>query len=106
MKIMMSSEVEAELGLLFHNVKSGEPIVITLDKMGHPQAATPMHMYNSTVDSIVNIKIHQKRTKSMDIRFYWLQDRISQGHCNVFWKPGATNLDEYLTKNHPPHNHC
>ena len=42
----------------------------------------------------------------MDMSCYWVQGRIRQGHYNVIWKPGATNLDEYLTKNHPPHNHC
>ena len=34
----------------------------------------------------------------MDMRFYWVQDQIRQVHQNVFWKPGATNLDEYFTK--------
>ena len=36
---------------------------------------------------------------------YWIQDIILQIHYNVFWKPGATILDEYSTKHHPPHHH-
>ena len=39
------------------------------------------------------------------MRFYWVQDQIRQGHYNVFWKPGATNFSDYLTKHHPPHHH-
>ena len=41
----------------------------------------------------------------MDMRLYWVQDLIHQGHYSVFWKPGATNLSEYLTKHHPLHHH-
>ena len=41
----------------------------------------------------------------MDMRFYWVQYQTRQGHCNVFWKTLATNLDDYLTKHHPPHHH-
>ena len=40
----------------------------------------------------------------MDMRFYWVQDQILQGHYNVFWKPGATNVDNYFAKHHPPYH--
>ena len=43
-------------------------------------------------------------TKATDIRFYWIQYQIGQGHYNLFWKPGATNLTEYFTKHNPTHN--
>ena len=32
----------------------------------------------------------------MDMWFYWVHDLIHHGHYNVFWKPGANNLAEYL----------
>ena len=42
----------------------------------------------------------------MDMQFYWVQDRIRQGHYNVFWKPGSTNSADYFTKYHPHHHYC
>ena len=41
----------------------------------------------------------------MDMRFYWIQDRIRQDYFHVFWKPGTVNLGDYFTKHHPPHRH-
>eukprot|EP00978_Attheya_sp_CCMP212_P011080 scaffold27074_cov32-Attheya_sp.AAC.2 len=41
----------------------------------------------------------------MDMRFYWVQNRVRQGHFNVYWRPGSTNLADYFTKHHPPSHH-
>ena len=49
--------------------------------------------------------MQQERSKSMDMRFYWVQDRIKQKQFNVFWKPGSTNLGDYHMKHHVPINH-
>ena len=41
----------------------------------------------------------------MAMRLYSVQDGIHQGHYKVFWKPRATNLVDYFTKNYPHHHH-
>ena len=38
----------------------------------------------------------------MDMRFYWINDRIEQGQFRVFWRPGPENLVDYHTIHHPP----
>jgi hypothetical protein len=53
----------------------------------------------------MNRKVKQQRSKAMDMRFYWVQDRIDQGHFRVYWAPGRTNLADFFTKHHPPHHH-
>ena len=73
--------------------------------MVHPQQVNPIHTDNSTVEEIEDDTIDKKITKSMGMGFYWLQDRIRQGHYNVFCKQGATNLANYFTKNYSPHHH-
>ena len=73
--------------------------------MIYPQKATPMQIDNSTVEGITNAIIKQKSTKAMDMRFYWVNDIIHQGHYNVFWKPGENNLAYYFTKHPAPHHH-
>ena len=45
---------EAELGELFHNTKEGKVIRLILEKLGHPQPPTPIHIDNTTVIGIVN----------------------------------------------------
>jgi hypothetical protein len=41
----------------------------------------------------------------MDVRFYWVKDRVEQRQLNVGWAPGNTNLGDYFTKHHSPTHH-
>ena len=74
-KAVMSSAAEAELGSLFINAKKGVKERIILEGIGHPQPPTPMQTDNSTAaEGIINSRVQPKRTKAMDMRFYWLRD--------------------------------
>jgi hypothetical protein len=73
--------------------------------MGHPQPATPVEVDNTTAVGFANTKLQQKRSKSMDMRFYWIQDRVSQKQFLVYWRPGDTNLADYFTKHFSPSHH-
>ena len=42
----------------------------------------------------------QKRSKSIDMRFHWLKDRVEQKQIAVNWAPGIENLGDYPTKHH------
>ena len=41
----------------------------------------------------------------MDIRFYWINNRIIQRQFLFFWRPGPENLGGYHSKHHPPEHH-
>ena len=41
----------------------------------------------------------------MDMRFYWVRDRVKQGQFIVYWKKGSENDADYFTKHHPPAHH-
>jgi hypothetical protein len=60
---------------------------------------------NTTATGYSNGTIKQKRTKAMDMRFYWIKDRVKQGKFNVYWGPGYRNLADYFTKDHSPAHH-
>ena len=60
---------------------------------------------NFTADSIVNNSVRKKLSKSMDMHFYWIQDRIKNDHFHVFWKPCMANPGECFTKHHLTHQH-
>jgi hypothetical protein len=102
---VVSSAAEAELAALFHNGKNACPLRICLEELGHPQPATPIVTDNSTATGIANDTIKQKRSKAIDMRFYWIRDRVHQGQFHIYWKPGTLNKANYFTKHHPASHH-
>ena len=53
----------------------------------------------------MNKTVEQKQLKSMDMQFYWLQDRVKQGQFRVLWAPGKINLADYQSKVQPTSVH-
>jgi hypothetical protein len=64
-----------------------------------------METDNTTAIGYSNGTIKQKRTKAMDMCFYWIKDRVKLGQFNVYWGPGYQNLADYFTKHHSPAHH-
>jgi hypothetical protein len=91
MKNVLASVAEAEVATCFHNAQDACPMRHTLETLGHPQPPTPIQTDNSTAEGILNTSIKQKRSQAIDMRYYWLQDRIQQKQFQVHWKPGSTN---------------
>ena len=77
LKHMVSSVAEVGMGALFINMRYVEVIRTTLEDMGWTQREPkPIATNNFTVVGIANDTIKQRRSKAMDIRFYWCQDRV------------------------------
>ena len=104
-KNVMSSAAEAELAGLFICAKAMVPLRQSLTEMGWPQPKSPIQCDNSTDVGVYNATIIPRKTKSMDMQFHWLRCRDSQNQFRYFWAPGAFNLGDYSTKNHPPIYH-
>jgi hypothetical protein len=105
LKHVMSSAAEAEIGAVFINAKEGAVLRTTLEELGHKQPPTPMETYNTTATGYSNGTIKQKRIKDMDMRFYWIKDRVKQGQFQIYWGPGYQKLADYFTKHHSPAHH-
>eukprot|EP00957_Ditylum_brightwellii_P138474 10555006-Ditylum_brightwellii.AAC.2 len=73
--------------------------------MGHPQPATRVATDNSTAEGIMNANVQQKRSKAINMRFYWMQNRIWQGQFYMYWESGTNILANYLSKHHLPAYH-
>ena len=104
-KAVMSSAAKAEIGALYINCRAAIPAHHTLTEMGHPQPPTPMQTDNTTALGVVNNTIAPNRTNSMNMRFHWLRDRITQLKFRHFWMPGPFNKGDYITKHHAPVHH-
>ena len=36
------------------------------------------------------------------MRFYWVRDRVNQNQFMIYWRPGANNVGDYVSKHHSP----
>ena len=77
-KNVMSSAAEAELGALFINSHQAIPARKTIEELGHQQPPTPIQTDNTTVLGFVSKNLQPKVTKSVDMRYWWMQDRSDQ----------------------------
>jgi hypothetical protein len=73
--------------------------------MGHPQPQTPVHCDNATAVGITNNTIKRQRFGSMDMRFFWVGDKVAQEMYKLRWHPGQENLADYQSKHHTMSHH-
>ena len=105
MRNIMASAAEAEYRTISVNAQTYVPIRTTLTEMGWKQGPMAIQVDNSTAVDIATKEFHQNKYKAMDMRFYWINNRIEQGKFRVFWRPGPENLEDYHFKHHPPEQH-
>ena len=102
---VVSSAAEAETAGVYHNAQVAIPIRIVLQALDHTQPPTPIKTDNSTANGFIHDNIHQRRSKSWDMRYYWLRDRQTQQHFLFFWDKGSNNDADYFTKHFPAKYH-
>jgi hypothetical protein len=90
---------------LFHNARDAIPLHTAFIEIGHPQPATLIQTDNACAACIFNETVKQRRSKAIDIRFYWIHDRIKQGQFLVYWAPNTYNLADYFTEHHSTAHH-
>ena len=101
----MASAAEAEVAGIFHNAQTTILIRRILRALNHPQPPTPIKTDNSTANGFIHNNIHQKRSKSWDMRYYWLREKYLHKQIQFFWEKGQTNDADYFTKHHPAKYH-
>ena len=106
MKNFLASAIEAELGSLFVNCLLGAALRIFHKEMVHQQPPSLVVTYSATRDGFVNYNIRQQKYRAIDMRFYWLWDRVRQGNYIVYWERGKDNFADYFIKHYPTKYHC
>jgi hypothetical protein len=97
---------EAEVGGLFVNDQEAFSLQTTLAKLGHPQPPTSMKTDNSTAAGILaNNTLKQRKSRSMDMHFYWVRNQVAQNQFIIYWKSGTENLGDYFTKHFHASHH-
>ena len=103
--VVVAAVSEAEYAACFQNAQRGAHLRTTLTALGYVQPPTPIQLDNACATGLANDTIKAKKSKSIDMRFHWVRDRVKQGQFYVFWKPGKENLADFFTKPLPVHEH-
>ena len=72
-KNVLWSSVKSELGSLFVNCTNDVLVFNILQYLGHNHLATLVQTNNSTIKGIINLTVKQHCSKSIDMRYYWIQ---------------------------------
>ena len=106
LKLVAASAAEAELGALFLNAQEPKIIRLVLEEMGHPQPPTPVHCDDTAATWTANGTVKRQRSCAMEMRCFWVFDQVPQKQMCIAWHPGAENLGDCVTKQHPPKHHA
>jgi hypothetical protein len=70
----------------------------TLTDLGYPQLPKLLLIDNTVAIGLANDIINKIRSKSMDMQFFWLRDRVAQQQIIVEHIPGQHNIANFFTK--------
>ena len=82
-------------------MKEGQKLQRMFEDMGHPQKATAIQTDNTTAVAIANKTLKTRRSRPIDMQYYWIQDRIPKEYT-VSWASRKNNYRDFFTKYHPP----
>ena len=104
---VVSSAAKVETGGIFIGGQQAVPIIATLSELNHrqPDSETRISTNNSIGKGVLTANLPQKLSKSLDMRYRWIKDRIKQRQFELVWEPGKENLADYFTKQFPPNHH-
>jgi hypothetical protein len=95
---VVTSAAETELGAAFQNAQKGAQFRNTLIELGYPQQPTPILVDNTVAEGLATDTINAKRSKSMDVRFFWLRDRVNKAQFYMQHLKGKWNIPDFFTK--------
>ena len=76
MRNVLASTAESEITILIHNGQEAVVLRTTLLEIKHPQLPTPIKTDRSTSSGIANKTFIPRKTRSMDMKYYWICDSV------------------------------
>ena len=98
---VVASAAETEYASLFVGGKSLLPLRYTLLDMNCIQPPTEIITDNVAAKGIATNTCKQRRSKSIDMRYHWIRDRVGLKDFVITWRPGSESIADYLTKTQP-----
>ena len=103
--VVVASAAEAEYAALFYAGQIAAGLRTVLSALGHSQPATVMLSDNACAVGLANDTVKIRRSKSIDMRYHWIKDRVKQLQFTILWQKGADNLADFFTKPLPTSQH-
>ena len=103
--VIVSSAGQAELSSAFGNAKIAHDERTILRNLGYPQPPTPIYCDNECTIGLAHDAIKRKQSKSMDLRWDWLRDRVAQRMFVLPYLRSILNPADFFTKALPVHRH-
>jgi hypothetical protein len=106
--VVVSFVAEAEIAGVFAAARIALDERQILADLGHPQPPTVIYCDNECAIGLANRTTTPKLSKSLDMRFHWLRDRVDQSQFRVVFVPDAQNLADFkrfFTKSLPVGRH-
>jgi hypothetical protein len=97
-RIVTKSSTEAELVALSDESGALIDIKMFLISQGYDVNLIIAQDNQSTISMITSAKRESLRTKHINIRYYWLKERIDAGEFNLIYVPTGAMLADLLTK--------
>jgi len=103
---VVSSSAEGEYGAAYIVARDAVYIRAIAKALGYPQThPTIILCDNSTAVGLANDTVKIAKTKSIDMRFHWLRDRVRQRQFAVKWVKSGANIADFFTKALPVNQH-
>ena len=81
---MVSSSAEAGTSGAYANCQAAIPLRHMLQALGDNQHSTAIKTDNKTAKKFVNKTLELMRSKSWDMRYFWLLDRVTQQQFYIY----------------------
>jgi hypothetical protein len=95
--VVISFVAEAEIAGVFAAARIAFDERQILADLGHPQPPTVIYCDNECAIGLANRTMTPKFSKSLDVRFNCLRDRVDQGQFRIVFVPGVLNLADFFT---------
>ena len=97
-RLVATSACEAEYVALFETGKATMAVRNITEALGLSQGTTQIVCDNQAATAIANDTAREKRTRHMNMRLNWIKDKVYQHVLSVRWRPGHSNLADFVTK--------
>ena len=94
--VVCAAVSESEYAGVFSNAQIAVDERNCLASLGYPQPPTVVFCDNECAVGLANETVRAKKSKSIDMRFDWIRDRVKQLQLIVDFIPGALNLADFF----------
>ena len=103
--VVVASAAEVEYAAVFGGMQVCCELRTTLASLGYHQPPTPVFVDNLCAIGLATSTVRPKKSKSIDMRFDWIRDRVKQKVFTVAKIDGTSNLADFFTKILPVARH-